>query len=64
MEVDETARGNAAIGRKIDEAARVLNALRMRAALRKLYAQVDVTDIDLDDDEVPARIVRVRLEKA
>ena len=63
MEMDETARGDAEIGREVEEAARALNAALMRAARRKLHAQVDVTDIDLEDDEPPARMVEVRLEK-
>ena len=62
MEMDETAR-DAAISRKLDESAPVLNALLLRATRRKLYVQVNVTEIELKDHEAPACMVRVRLEK-
>jgi hypothetical protein len=64
MELDDVARGDAYLGHCINEKVEELNDLLRQAGKRKLFAQIDVTDEDQQDDEPAIRIVEVRLEKA
>ena len=64
MEMDPPARADVELANQISVAVAELNVLLRQAAERQLYAQVDLTDEDLADDEPPARVVEVRLQKA